>query len=170
MHLKFSNLKNSICVLLISFYFQSFAVNHLPENLSENAQLSLLTCDEGGEIYSLFGHSALRIFDVENQIDIVFNWGMFEWPEDQFDFGYQFAKGKLKFFYDIANMSNDNNKDDKVSYMWLSYNYTLYKGEKGEFTLSPTYRLQTGKNAGTSDFDEDFTRSKFEVTMQMKFK
>ena len=80
------------------------------------------------------------------------------------------AKGKLKFFYDIANMSNDNNKDDKVSYMWLSYNYTLYKGEKGEFTLSPTYRLQTGKNAGTSDFDEDFTRSKFEVTMQMKFK
>ena len=80
------------------------------------------------------------------------------------------AKGKLKFFYDIANMSNDNNEDDKVSYMWLSYNYTLYKGEKGEFTLNPTYRLQTGKNAGASNFDEDFTRSKFEVTMQMKFK
>ena len=41
------------------------------------------------------------------------------------------AKGKLKFFYDIANRSNENNEDDKVSYMWLSYNYTLYKGEKG---------------------------------------
>jgi len=105
MHLKFSNLKNSICVLLISFYFQSFAVNHLPENLSENAQLSLLTCDEGGEIYSLFGHSALRIFDVENQIDIVFNWGMFEWPEDQFDFGYQFAKGKLKYYMAIQSFN-----------------------------------------------------------------
>jgi len=105
MHVKFSNLKNSICVLLISFCFQSFAVNHLPENLSENAQLSLLTCDEGGEIYSLFGHSALRIFDVENQIDIVFNWGMFEWPEDQFDFGYQFAKGKLKYYMAIQPLN-----------------------------------------------------------------
>lgn len=102
MHTKFSNLKNSICVLLISFGFQSFAANNkLPVLLSENAQISLLTCDEGDEIYSLFGHSALRIFDLENQIDIVFNWGMFEWPEDQFDFGYQFAKGKLKYYMAI---------------------------------------------------------------------
>ena len=102
MHMKFSNLKNSICILLISFCFQSFAaINKLPVLLSENAQISLLTCDEGDEIYSLFGHSALRIFDVENQIDIVFNWGMFEWPEDQFDFGYQFAKGKLKYYMAI---------------------------------------------------------------------
>ena len=93
MHLKFSNLKNKICFLLISFCLQSFAMNNqLPEKLSVNAKISLLTCDEGDEIYSLFGHSALRILDVENQLDIVFNWGMFEWPEDQFDFGDQFAK------------------------------------------------------------------------------
>ena len=102
MHLKFSNLKNKICFLLISFCLQSFAMNNqLPEKLSVNAKISLLTCDEGHEIYSLFGHSALRILDVENQLDIVFNWGMFEWPEDQFDFGYQFAKGKLKYYMAI---------------------------------------------------------------------
>ena len=52
MHLKFSNLKNKICFLLISFCLQSFAMNNqLPEKLSVNAKISLLTCDEGDEIY-----------------------------------------------------------------------------------------------------------------------
>ena len=72
--------------------------------------------------------------------------------------------GKLKFFYDMAS------KDaDKVSFMWLSYTHTCFKGEMGEVTLSPTFRLQTGKGAGTEDFDEKYSRSKFEVTAQIKF-
>ena len=36
-------------------------------------KVSILTCDPGNEIYSLFGHSALRIKDPKNQIDIVVN-------------------------------------------------------------------------------------------------
>jgi len=36
-------------------------------------------------------------------------------------------------------------------------------------TLSPTFRLQTGKGAGSDSFDEDYSRSKFEVTAQIKF-
>ena len=73
-------------------------------------------------------------------------------------------EGKLKFFYDMASKG-----DDKVSYMWLSYTHTCFKGEMGEVTLSPTFRLQTGKGAGTEIFDEDYSRAKFEVTAQIKF-
>ena len=73
-------------------------------------------------------------------------------------------EGKLKFFYDMASKD-----DDKVSYMWLSYTHTCFKGEMGEVTLSPTFRLQTGKGAGTEDFDPDYSRAKFEVTAQIKF-
>ena len=72
--------------------------------------------------------------------------------------------GQLKFFYDMASKD-----DDKVSYIWLSYTHTCFKGEMGEVTLSPTFRLQTGKGAGTEDFDTDYSRAKFEVTAQIKF-
>ena len=73
-------------------------------------------------------------------------------------------EGKLKFFYDMASKD-----DDKVSYIWLSYTHTCFKGEMGEVTLSPTFRLQTGKGAGSDSFDKDYSRSKFEVTTQIKF-
>ena len=73
---------------------------------------------------------------------------------------------KLKFFYDIASKN-----DDKVDYMWLSFTQTIYKGEMGEVSISPTFRLQNGKGAGSVDsFNENYSRSKFEVTTQIKFK
>ena len=91
--------------------------------------------------------------------------------------------GKLKFFYDIASkddglsMSIPDDNDlveleevkDQVSYIWFSYTHTCYKGEMGEVTLSPTFRLQNGKNAGSIEFDPDYSRSKFEITAQIKF-
>ena len=89
--------------------------------------------------------------------------------------------GKLKFFYDIASKSYFNleidefdnevslNHKDKVSYMWLSYTYSFYKGDMGEVTISPTFRLQNGKGPGTDSFDENYSRAKFEVTAQIKF-
>ena len=45
-------------------------------------------------------------------------------------------EGKLKFFYDMASKD-----DDKVSYIWLSYTHTCFKGEMGEVTISPTFTL-----------------------------
>ena len=73
--------------------------------------------------------------------------------------------GKLKFFYDMASKNSD-----AVSFMWFSYTYNLYKSEMGEVTISPTLRLQNGKNAGSSDYDKEFSRAKFELTAQIKFK
>ncbi|MBF69407.1 MAG: hypothetical protein CL837_00495 [Crocinitomicaceae bacterium] len=50
-------------------------------DLSKNvrhSKISVLTCDPGNEIYSLFGHSALRIENSKNNLDLVVNWGLFE--------------------------------------------------------------------------------------------
>ena len=69
-------------------------------------KISILTCDPGNEIYSLFGHSALRIKDTKNQIDMVVNWGLFEFSENQFEFGYDFAKGRLNYFMGLQSMTN----------------------------------------------------------------
>ena len=91
--------------------------------------------------------------------------GYYEADHMRLSLSRKIKEGKLKFFYDMAS------KDDhKVSFIWLSYTHTCYKGDMGEVTLSPTLRLQNGKGAGTDSFDEDYSRSKFEVTAQIKFK
>ena len=72
----------------------------------ENVEISIITCDPGSEVYSLFGHSALRINHVESDEDIVVNWGIFEYYEDQFKFGYDFAKGRLNYYMGIQNTVN----------------------------------------------------------------
>ena len=66
--------------------------------LSEQAQVSLITCAEGEEIYALFGHSAIRINDPVNGIDNCYNWGMFEFDSDEIVFATKFTKGRLKYY------------------------------------------------------------------------
>ena len=62
--------------------------------LSENAQVSVLTCGNGNELYSLFGHTAVRIFDPQTNIDIVYNYGAFDFATPNLD--ARFSKGDLK--------------------------------------------------------------------------
>lgn len=45
---------------------------------AQDYQVSLLTCDPGEELYSAFGHSAIRIVDRANNQDLVFNYGTFD--------------------------------------------------------------------------------------------
>ena len=79
--------------------------------------------------------------------------------------------GSMKFFYDVAN-----NEDNSMSYVWLSYTHLCYKGDLGSVTITPTYRYQNGgtveipHSSGMQVFDKNYTRSKFEITTEIKFK
>ncbi len=64
--------------------------------MSGNIQISLLTFDPGTEIYSIWGHTAIRIKDVANNIDKVYNYGTFDF--EQPGFLWKFLKGKLNYF------------------------------------------------------------------------
>lgn len=64
--------------------------------LSDNAQVSVLTCGSGNEMYSLFGHTAIRIYDASQNIDIVYNYGAFDF--DTPNFVARFSKGDLQYF------------------------------------------------------------------------
>ena len=64
--------------------------------LSGQAYASILTCGPGNEFYESFGHSAIRVCDTANSIDIVFNYGMFEF--DQPHFYLKFFHGQLDYF------------------------------------------------------------------------
>jgi hypothetical protein len=104
MHQQYLTFK--IIFLTVFLPFLIFGKNiDLSKNLS-HSKISILTCDPGNEIYSLFGHSALRIENSKNNFDIVVNWGLFEFSENQFQFGYDFAKGRLNYFMGLQSMSN----------------------------------------------------------------
>ncbi len=48
-----------------------------------------------GEIYSAFGHTAIHVKDPMNRVDWVFNYGVFDF--DQENFFWNFARGKLLY-------------------------------------------------------------------------
>ena len=104
MQKKFLIFKTTFLLIFFPIWAFSNSLN-LSENI-ESTEISVLTCDPGNEIYSLFGHSALRIKNPVNGQDLVVNWGLFEFSESQFQFGYDFAKGRLKYYMGIQLMSN----------------------------------------------------------------
>ena len=81
---------------LFTFHFSSFAQD------SCGIRISLLTCTPGTELYSTFGHSALRVFDSSNNTDLVYNYGTFEFYDP--DFYNKFVKGKLLYFVSIDSL------------------------------------------------------------------
>ena len=79
-------------------------------SLSENAQISMLTCSKGDDLYNTFGHTAIHIKDLDNNINIVFNYGMFSFGgssfQDQLNFGVKFVRGKLEYWLGVEDYSD----------------------------------------------------------------
>lgn len=77
----------------------------LPQvKLTDNAKVSLLTCSQGNELYSIFGHSAIRISDPDVGIDWVFNYGTFDFSEP--NFYVNFVRGKLNYILSASTYRN----------------------------------------------------------------
>ena len=58
-------------------------------------RISLLTALPGEEIFTLEGHSALRIYEQETNQDITINWGVFDFNSP--NFAYRFAAGETDY-------------------------------------------------------------------------
>ena len=61
--------------------------------LSVYSEISIVTAGPGAELYEAFGHSALRIKDPVLQLDLIYNYGMFDFNAP--NFYSNFTKGKL---------------------------------------------------------------------------
>lgn len=57
--------------------------------------VSLLTCSPGDIAYTMYGHSAIRVHNITTRKDLVFNYGMFNFDEDNFI--YKFVKGETDY-------------------------------------------------------------------------
>ncbi len=57
----------------------------------DSVQISLLTCGPGQEVWSYYGHTALRIEDPAHHMDLAANWGMFSFRQDYFILRFVFG-------------------------------------------------------------------------------
>ena len=117
---------------LLFFLLLLFSVNAFSQNpkLSENTQISIFTCGKGEELYSTFGHTALRVYDPVNELDVVYNYGCFDFRDK--NFYLKFVKGDLQYYMNVT------------SYEDFIFEYQSDKREVIEQSLKPTFREKAG--------------------------
>ncbi len=88
-----------ICIfgVFISVKAQSIIV-------TDTAEISLITCSPGPAAYEKFGHTALRYYDPSTGVDLVFNYGIFDF--DQPDFYTNFIRGETYYMLGVYKTSN----------------------------------------------------------------
>ena len=110
--------KKLLSVVFLFLSFLSFSQN-IP--LSNKATVSIFTCGRGNELYTTFGHTAIRIKDESSNLDVVYNYGAFDFNTE--NFYLKFVKGDLQYFI------NASSYDDFI------YEYQMEKREVIEQTL-----------------------------------
>jgi hypothetical protein len=87
--------------MLIIFFVMTFSV--LSQINAQSHSISLLTADPGNELYSAFGHSAIRVLDLDSGQDLVFNYGTFDFDTPNF-YG-KFVSGQLDYMLSVSTFS-----------------------------------------------------------------
>lgn len=89
------------------------------QKLSEKAEIIVLTLGpDTKEVYAAFGHSAFRVIDRSQNIDRVYNYGVFDF--DQPNFYLNFAKGYLKYKLDTVDYA-------RFRYVYMYYNRFIHE-------------------------------------------
>lgn len=88
-------MKRTILYILFSLFLLLLPTGKATANINDSIRLSLLTCAPGEEIYSLFGHTAIRYENPSQGIDVVFNYGLFSFNTP--NFMLRFALGETDY-------------------------------------------------------------------------
>ncbi len=123
-------------LFLLVFIFSYSILNAQQNNLSNQAEVSVLTIAPGKSLNDAFGHNAFRIKDSKNNIDVTFDYGRFDFEAP--NFYLNFARGKLNYsigkgeFYKFYQVYSYYNRSIKEQILNLTqnekqslYNYLL---------------------------------------------
>ncbi|MCM1353803.1 MAG: DUF4105 domain-containing protein [Bacteroides sp.] len=91
-----------VALLLLCGCFCTTYATASEYTLSDDAVVSLLTCSPGEELWSKYGHAAIRIRDARNNVDWVFNYGVFNFNTDHFY--ARFIKGETDYQLGLESM------------------------------------------------------------------
>jgi len=104
---------NKKLLLLFFLFFGLKSTYSQYVKLSVYSEVSIITVGPGNELFEAFGHSAIRIKDPVLSLDLVYNYGMFDFNAPNFylnftkgDLLYQLARYPFSYF-------ENSNKEDK---------------------------------------------------------
>lgn len=95
---------NLLLIFLLSLANNTLQATQDKVRLSKEATISILTCAPGDELYASFGHTGIRVIDKTNQLDVVFNYGTFDFNTQGFYF--KFARGLLPYQLAISRFDS----------------------------------------------------------------
>jgi Domain of unknown function (DUF4105) len=90
--------------LLVIFFLSGFTLTAQLTKDSCTMEISLLTCAPGTDLYSLFGHTAIRIQDPLRGMDVIYNYGTFDDADPLFY--VHFTRGIMR--YSLSAETYDN--------------------------------------------------------------
>ncbi|WP_274475773.1 lipoprotein N-acyltransferase Lnb domain-containing protein [Mangrovimonas aestuarii] len=108
-------LKTKLALILCLFNIVAIRAQGKAPELSDRAQVSILTMGPGQNLNDAFGHNAIRIKDPLYQLDIVFNYGVYDFSTPNF-YG-KFAQGKLNYLLGVnryADMLNSYMQQNRL--------------------------------------------------------
>lgn len=86
--------KRTMQLIVVLFYAIVLRAEQ-PQNVGveyfDSVEVSLLTCAPHEEVYSLYGHTALRWHDLHTGQDLAFNWGVFNFRKPYFALRFVFG-------------------------------------------------------------------------------
>ena len=83
-----------IPALLFFLFTTPFLFAQTPPDTS-HLRISLVTCSAGADLYSIFGHTGIRVIDSTRNADMVFNYGTFD-DSDPY-FYLKFTRGIMRY-------------------------------------------------------------------------
>ena len=84
--------RSVILVIFITFVECYSQASQTSSNIyGDSVKISLLTCGPGQEVYSYYGHTAIRFQDLRNHHDLVINYGMFSFQQKYFILRFVFG-------------------------------------------------------------------------------
>ena len=129
------------------------------DELSSSTQVYLITCTPGEDLYTRYGHTAIRIRDSVNDIDGIFNYGTFDFNTEHFY--WKFMRGETWYelgleypFYWFERAYNDQNRQ----VYWQELNLHLSEKQALWDALWENYKPENKKYLYNFVFDNCATR------------
>lgn len=91
-----------LIVLIVAGAESTYPADVRQAGLSDDAIVSMITILPGDAVEELFGHSAVRVYDPRTNLDVIFNYGTFQF--DQY-FLPKFIYGELNYFLSVVYTS-----------------------------------------------------------------
>ena len=127
-----------VAVAIFVFQLATLAQSSLNLKDMDNVRIFLLTCQPHDEVYSIYGHTAIRYQDAARGTDLAINYGMFSFNKPYFI---------LRFVFGLTDYEMGIEPFDDFCAQYASYGSGVYEQE---LNLTPEEKLAIVKAIDTN--------------------